>query len=72
MLLNVVTGDHSFMHSFVPVYRQCLTTAFGKIVCSSVVVVLAFRSGILGSNSVRSVFFCYAFVHLFLCYGLSS
>ena len=36
------------------------------------VMVFAFRPGVAGSNYVRSLYFCYASVYLFLCYGLFS
>ena len=49
---------------------QYLTTVLGRILFSSVVMVLAFRPGIPCSNPVHTVFFCHAFVHMFLCCGL--
>ena len=39
---------------------------------SSVVMVLAFRPGVPSSNPVQILYFCHAFIHLFLCYGLCS
>ena len=44
----------------------------GRILCSSVVMVLAFRPGGPGSNPVDILYFCHAFINFFLCYGLSS
>ena len=32
--------------------------------------VLALRPGVLGLNPVQISYFCHAFTHLFLCYGL--
>ena len=49
---------------------QTITTESQRILLVSVVMVLAFRPGVLGSNSAWSLYFCYAFVNLFLCYGL--
>ena len=51
---------------------QYLTITLERILFSSVVMVLAFRPGVPGSNPVRILYFCPAFIHLFLCYGLSS
>ena len=51
---------------------QYLTTVLEKIFFSSVVMVLAFRPGVPGSNRVQTLYFCHAFIHLFLCYGLCS
>ena len=41
-----------------------------RIPFSSVVMVLSFRLGIPSSNPVQNLYFCHAFIHLFLCYGL--
>ena len=38
----------------------------------SLAMLYAFPRGVLGSNPTRSLYFCHAFVHLFLCYGLCS
>ena len=46
------------------------TTALGRIPFSSVVMVLGFRPGVPGSNPVQILYFCHAFIHYFLCYGL--
>ena len=43
-----------------------------RILFSSVVSVLAFRPGVLGSNPVQVLYLCHAFIHLFICYGLCS
>ena len=51
---------------------QYLTTALGRILFSSVVLVLAFRPGVPGSNPVQILYFCHAFIHLFLCYGFCA
>ena len=45
-----------------------LSTALGRIFFSSVVILLAFSPGVLGSNPARSLYFFYVFV----CYKLSS
>ena len=47
-----------------------LTTALERILFSSMVMVLAFRPGVLGSNPAQTLYFCHAFIHLFLCYRL--
>ena len=67
-----VTDDHSFKHGCFPIYIQYLTTALGRILFSSVVMVLAYQSGGPGSNPARIIYFCHAFIHFFLCYGLCS
>ena len=46
---------------------QYLITGLGRILFSPVVMVLAFRPGIPGSNSVQTLYFCHAFIHLFPC-----
>ena len=43
----------------------------GRVLFSSVVMVSAFSPGVIGSNPARTLYFCHAFVHLFLCHGLS-
>ena len=48
------------------------TTALGRILFSSVVMVLAFPSGVPGSNPVRTLYFYHAFIHFCLCYELCS
>ena len=67
-----VTDDHSFKHGCFPIQIQYLTTALGRILFSSVVMVLAYQSGGPGSNPARIIYFCHAFIHFFLCYGLCS
>ena len=67
-----VTDDHSFKHGCFPIYIQYLTTALGRILFSSVVMVLAYQPGGPGSNPARIIYFCHAFIHFFLCYGLCS
>ena len=47
-----------------------ITNELKRILLSSVVMVLAFRPGVSGSNPVRILYFCHAFIHLFLCCGL--
>ena len=47
-------------------------TALGRILFSSVVIVLDFQPGGPGSTPVRTLHFFHAFVHLFLCYVLCS
>ena len=49
-----------------------VTTELKRILFSSVVMVLAFRPGVPGSNPVQNLYFCNAFIHLFLCYGLCA
>ena len=49
---------------------QNLTSASERIRSSSVVMVLAFRPGVLGSNPARAVYFCFELVHMFLYKGL--
>ena len=44
---------------------QYLTTVLGRILFSSVLMVLAFQPGGPGSNPVQTVYFCHAFVHFF-------
>ena len=41
----VVTDDHSFKHGCFPIEIQYLTTALGRILFSSVVIVLAYQPG---------------------------
>ena len=65
--LTIVTDDHSFEHCCFPIQIQYLTTALGRILFSSVVMVLAFLPGGPGSNPVPTLYFCYSFIHLFLC-----
>ena len=67
-----VTDDHSFKHGCFPIQIQYLTTALGRILFSSVVMVLAYQPGGPGSNPARIIYFCHAFIHFFLCYGLCS
>ena len=67
-----VMDDHSFKHGCFPIEIQYLTTALGRILFSSVVMVLAYQPGGPGSNSARIIYFCHAFIHFFLCYGLCS
>ena len=40
-----------------------LTTALERILFSSVVMVFAFRPGIPGSNSARTLYFCHEFLY---------
>ena len=70
--LNTVTDDHSFKHGCFPISVQYLTTALGRILFSSVVMVLAYQLGGPDSNTTRIIYFCHAFIHFFLCYGLCS
>ena len=51
---------------------NAITTELKRISFSSVVMVLAFPPGIPGSNPVQILYFCPAFIHLFLCYPLCS
>ena len=51
---------------------QYLTTVLERILFSSVVMVLAYQPGGPGSNPARIIYFCHAFIHFFLCYGLCS
>ena len=44
----------------------------GRIPFSSVVMVLAFQPGSPGSNPVRTLYFCHAFIHFFFRYKLCS
>ena len=67
-----VTDGHSFKHGCFPIYIQYLTSALGRILFSSVVMVLAYQPGGPGSNPARILYFCHAFIHFFLCYGLCS
>ena len=67
-----VTDDHSFKHGCFPIYIQYLTTALGRILFSSVVMVLAHQPGGPGSNPARIIYFCHAFIHFFLRYELCS
>ena len=46
----IVTGDYSLIQGFIPISIQFLTNALERILLSSVVMVLAFRPRILGSN----------------------
>ena len=58
-----------------PLLQQWLlpdSTALGRILFSSVIMVLAFRLAVLGSNPVQTLYFDHAVIHLFLCYGLRS
>ena len=41
-----------------------------RILFSSVVMVLAYQPGGPGSNPVWTLYFCYVFIHFFLCYEL--
>ena len=52
--------------------RNATKAELERIFCNSVVMVMAFRPGVLGSNPVRSLYFCYTFVHSCLCCGLCS
>ena len=47
-----------------------LTTALGRILFCSMVMVLAFCPGIPSSNPVQTLYFCHAFIHLFVGYRL--
>ena len=67
-----VTGDHSFKHSFIPgqiQYRP--TTAFRRILFNPVVIILAFRPGVLDSNPARSLYLLCICLFV-LCYVLRS
>ena len=70
--LYLVMVEHSFKHGCFPIEIQYLTTALGRILFSSVVMVLAYQSGGPGSNPARIIYFCHAFIHFFLCYELCS
>ena len=67
-----VTGDHSHMHSVIPASKQYLTTTLVRILFTSVVMALAFRPCVLGSNPAWSLYFCSPFLHFFLCYGIRT
>ena len=53
----LVMVDHSFKHGCFPILIQYLTTALERILFSSVVIVLAFRPGVSGSNPVQILYF---------------
>ena len=55
-----------------PDLNKIPTIALGRNFFSSVVMVLAFRPGVLDSNPVGVPYFCHAFIHLFHCCGLGS
>ena len=59
---NSVTDDHSFKHGCFLILIQYLTTALGRILFSSVVMVLAYQLGGPGSNVARFSYFCHAFI----------
>ena len=44
----------------------------GENSLNSMGMVLAFQPGGPGSNPVRTLYFCHAFIHFFLCYELCS
>ena len=43
-----------------------------EILLISAVIVLAFRPAVPASNSARILYFCYAFVYLFLCFFVTD
>ena len=65
-------NKHRSRWPLLELWIQNLTTVFGRILFSSVVMVLALRPGVPGSNPVRTLYFCHAFIHLFLYYGICS
>ena len=65
-----VMGDHSFKHGCFQIQIQYLPIVLERILFSSVVVVLASPPGVADLNPVLILYFCHAFIHLFLCYGL--
>ena len=71
-VLFYVTDEHSFKHGCFPNEIQYLTTALGRILFSSVVMILAYQPGGPGSSPARIIYFCHAFIHFFLRYELCS
>ena len=57
-------GRPLFQAWLLPDLNKYLTTVLRRILFSSVVMVLAFRPGIPGSNPVQILYFCHAFVSL--------
>ena len=65
MKVDIVTSDDIKIY-----YTRKLQDFTARYVINnsvSVVIVLAFPPGILGSNPARTLFFCHAFVRLCLC-----
>ena len=60
-----VTGDHSFNHGCFPISIQYLTTALGRILFSSVIMVLA------SLVQIGSGFYISA-MHLFICFFVTD
>ena len=60
-----VTGDNSFEHDCFPIQIEYLTTVLGRILFSSVVMVMAFRPGVPGSKPAQILYFCHACIRLF-------
>ena len=58
---NNVTGGHSFMHGCFSIYKQYPTTALGRILFSSVVMVLGFRPGVPGLDPAQTLYSCHGF-----------
>ena len=53
-----------------PDLKTIPNNCIGRILFSSVVMELAFQPGGPCSNPVRILYFCHAFIHVFLCYEL--
>ena len=68
--LRGLCNGRSLKHGYFPIKIQYLTTVLERILFCSVVMLLVFRPDIPDSNSVQILYFCHAFIHLFLCYGL--
>ena len=70
--MSSLAFKNSFNHLLRKATSSCIASSSSDIIPNSVVIVSVFPQGVLGSNPGQSLYFCYAFDHLILCYGLCS